>query len=555
MKQQLTLTLGLVFAATSSLQATLIFSDNFDSYADGVADSAYTAAYNNNPGTGDQVATGVGLGGSKGIQNDVSNYSLNTTLTRKNVSVALSNGPVTIDIFFQEDTTAPFGSARPQIGLLPVTDNGGVFNNVNNPELSCRIGGANTFELRANSAIVLDAGVDMSTLLTSGNWYDMRLTITRTTTNNTFAMTAWIFNSDTNGVVGGMVTSVTTNAVINSQFYTNQVLYAAVRENSQILNMDNFGMSQVPFTAPPPATVLFSDGFDSYTNGTADANYTAAYGGISGGPTCVVTNGTGLGGSKSVQAPGAADMTLIRKNVAIDLTAGTVTNGIFFQRVSAQIAAPQIGLMSELSGALNVVNSVGGRLNQFDQLDVRSSEGGVQSSVGTAVAVGVTLTNGNWYNLRTITTKTATTNQLTVVLQLWNSDTNGVVGSMIAANTQTVTNASVWADTTLYAAVRLNNGNSGVSNLDNFSATQVLLTSVSVPLFTSVLSSGGNVTMKGSGGAAAATYYLSSSTNLTTSRSAWIQIQTNTFAADGKFTNTVPLNPAIPQTFFELVVP
>ena len=554
MKQYLILTLGLVFAATSSLEATVIFSDNFNSYADGTADSAYTAAYNNNPGTGDQVATGVGLGGSKGIQNDVSNFSLNSTLTRKNVSIALSNGPVTIDIFFQEDTTSPFGSARPQIGLLDRTDNGGVFNNVNTPELSCRIGGANTFELRANSLGVLDGGIDMNTLLTSGNWYDMRLTITRTTTNNTFAVTAWIFNSDTNGVVGSLVTSVTTNAVINSQFYTNQVLYAAVRENSQILNMDNFSVSQVPFSAPPPATVLFSDGFDSYTNGTTDTAYTAAYGGISGGPTCVVTNGTGLSGSKSVQAPGTTDMTLIRKNVAIDLTAGTVTNSVFFQRVSAQIAAPQIGLMSELSGALNTVNSVGGRLNQFDQLDVRSSEGGTQSSVGTAVSVG-TLTNGNWYNIRTIITKTATTNQLTIVLQLWNSDTNGVAGTLIAANTQTATNASVWADTTLYAAIRLNNGNSGVSNLDNFSATQVLLSSVSVPLFTSISSSGGNVTMKGSGGAAAATYYLSSSTNLTTARSAWTHVQTNTFAADGKFTNTVPLNPASKQTFFGVEVP
>ena len=111
-------------------------------------------------------------------------------------------------------------------------------------------------------------------------------------------------------------------------------------------------------------------------------------------------------------------------------------------------------------------------MNQFDQLDIRSSENGVQSSVGTAVAVGVTLTNGNWYNLRTIITKTATTNQLEVVLQLWNSDTNGVVGTLIASNSQIGTNASVWADTTLYAAVRLNNGSFGVSNLDNFSVTQ-----------------------------------------------------------------------------------
>ena len=102
-----------------------------------------------------------------------------------------------------------------------------------------------------------------------------------------------------------------------------------------------------------PAAVLFSDNFDSYTNGTADANYTAAYNGPSGTTAYLVASGMGLSSSKSVQTPGTmTDATMIRKDAAINLASGTVTNSIFFQRVSAQIAAPQIGLMSELTGLL-----------------------------------------------------------------------------------------------------------------------------------------------------------------------------------------------------------
>ena len=49
-----------------------------------------------------------------------------------------------------------------------------------------------------------------------------------------------------------------------------------------------------------PAAVLFTDNFDSYTNGTADANYTAAYNGPSGSTAYLIASGTGLSSSKSV---------------------------------------------------------------------------------------------------------------------------------------------------------------------------------------------------------------------------------------------------------------
>ena len=75
------------------------------------------------------------------------------------------------------------------------------------------------------------------------------------------------------------------------------------------------------------------------------------------------------------------------------------------------------------------------------------------------------------------------------------------------------------------------------------------------PQITSVTSGGGNLTVSGNGGLAAATYYLTSSTNISTPRSAWTRITTNTFALDGGFTNSVPVNLAIPQYYLGLQVP
>ena len=221
-------------------------------------------------------------------------------------------------------------------------------------------------------------------------------------------------------------------------------------------------------TSSVHATVLFSDNFDSYANGTADAGYKSNYAGASGSPTFVITN-SGLSSSKSFQATG--DGTLIRTNVPINLAAGPATIDIFFQRGTAgQAASPQVGLMTNSTGALNTSESVGGRFNNLEALDVRSTVGGAQSSVGTAP--GATLTTGNWYFLRSIITSNAAANSLTVVLQLFNSSSAGVVGTGIVTNTQTFNNASVYAAAAkLYAAVRLS-GNTGVTNMDNFSVSQ-----------------------------------------------------------------------------------
>ena len=229
-------------------------------------------------------------------------------------------------------------------------------------------------------------------------------------------------------------------------------------------------------TSSLQAAQLFSDNFEGYATGTADATYKARYAGDSGAPTWSVSSGTGLyssgSQSQSIQ-PSSGTPTLIRTNVSINLANGAVTNDIFFKWLaSGQSASPQIGLMVSPSGALNTTYSIGGRVTQTPTLDVRSTDSANTSGTGVGSAPNVSLTVGNWYDLRAIISTNGPANSFTVVLQLWNSDTNGVVGTGIATNTQTFNNANVYANAgQLYAAVRANNPG-GISYADNFSVNQ-----------------------------------------------------------------------------------
>ena len=70
-------------------------------------------------------------------------------------------------------------------------------------------------------------------------------------------------------------------------------------------------------------------------------------------------------------------------------------------------------------------------------------------------------------------------------------------------------------------------------------------------VISSVTLSESNLIVSGSGGLSGVTYYVVASTNVALSPlTLWNKIATNMFAADGTFTNTLPIDPALPQEFF-----
>jgi autotransporter-associated beta strand protein len=75
------------------------------------------------------------------------------------------------------------------------------------------------------------------------------------------------------------------------------------------------------------------------------------------------------------------------------------------------------------------------------------------------------------------------------------------------------------------------------------------------PVISSVSSAGGNLTLSGSGGLPGATYYVVSTNNVAAPLANWPRISTNVFAADGNFTNTIPISLATPQAYFGIQAP
>lgn len=69
----------------------------------------------------------------------------------------------------------------------------------------------------------------------------------------------------------------------------------------------------------------------------------------------------------------------------------------------------------------------------------------------------------------------------------------------------------------------------------------------------SITPAGSSLVLRGSGGPASGSYYMLVSTSAALSpKTLWTRISTNVFAADGRFTNNVPINPAL-QAFFMIV--
>jgi hypothetical protein len=78
----------------------------------------------------------------------------------------------------------------------------------------------------------------------------------------------------------------------------------------------------------------------------------------------------------------------------------------------------------------------------------------------------------------------------------------------------------------------------------------------SLPLaFTSAKVSGGRLVMAGSGGTPGAGYTLLSTTNLALPLSAWTTNGTGTFDGSGSFSNSIPIVPSVPASFFRVRIP
>jgi len=234
--------------AATVARGAVVFSDNFNSYTPGQAnaDASFTAVYTSqaNPA----ITASGGLGNSQALS-----FTADATEVRTSPAIDLVNGdPVgSVSIYFQYVSGA--GVAAPQIGFTAASNGG--FTGAG--DVSGRVS-SNKLELRYNNAS-LAAGSTLS--FTAGNWYQLVFTAERTATVNLFNLAVSLYNSDSAGVVGSRVDTLATpvTTVATGFTYNDSSIFAAVRENSTIVFMDNFAASQsaaVPEPAPATAALL-----------------------------------------------------------------------------------------------------------------------------------------------------------------------------------------------------------------------------------------------------------------------------------------------------------
>ena len=171
------------------------------------------------------------------IVRDLPASAINYTTTDANRFASVSG-------YFQH--AGSFGVAGPHSGLVGA-NNGGF---TGAADIGGRITSGGFLQLRSNNATVLIDGTALT--LTTGNWYFLQYNVERTATADTFTSSISVYNSSSAGVLGSQIDSINSNFT-NAGMWADSVVFAAIRENTSIVNLDNFSLTQGT-AIPEPST-------------------------------------------------------------------------------------------------------------------------------------------------------------------------------------------------------------------------------------------------------------------------------------------------------------
>jgi hypothetical protein len=229
----------------------------------------------------------------------------------------------------------------------------------------------------------------------------------------------------------------------------------------------------------------------TFDSGTIDDAFTVVQ---DTAPTAPVTavysiNSTaGLSGSPAVVPANSGDATALYDLSSFNPTVGTITISSFFKKAAGtagtQPTLLQLGLASALDTRFNGYNAAGTLTDSFVNVRLRmegvngvafqaqSKAGNTDLASSSTQGATVNLVTDNFYQLVTTFDRTSAT-QFTVAGSLFNSNADGVVGTLITSLAPTLlTNGDVAGDSTLYAGFR-GLGANGLGAVDNFEVTQV----------------------------------------------------------------------------------
>jgi hypothetical protein len=244
---------GLLFAASTVHAATY----TFDSYANGELEAvsgspAQWAVQSTTSVKKYEVAAGIGLNGSKGIE-------IPTVSTEPDVTALAAtpldpaSGKITLSAYFRKraDSSATNGNAL-QLGLA--ASRPGAFLNNSGAFISGRFIATSTevFQLQTqtgNGSTATTTNHGSTFTLTNDNWYFLQVDLTRSATANTFIADLQLRNADSTGVLGTTVASATNLSVTtNNALYSDSTVFGGFRaaDLNAVDRLDNVSISQVP---------------------------------------------------------------------------------------------------------------------------------------------------------------------------------------------------------------------------------------------------------------------------------------------------------------------
>ena len=251
-----------------------------------------------------------------------------------------------------------------------------------------------------------------------------------------------------------------------------------------------------------------------------------------------------LTGSGSLTKTGSSIQTLSGTNTytgPTTVSAGTllVNGGLSGAGTVTVAGGGTLGGTGFINGPVNVSGTLRPGNNNIGKLTVSNTV----TLAGTTVMEISRTTTTNSDNL------TATTINLGGTLTVTN-----LAGTLEAGNTFTLFTGSLSGSITPASLPPLWPGLTWDTSALN-SAGVIRVDGARIPPQMNFALSGSDLVLSGSGGLAGATYYVVSANNVATPLANWVRVATNTFAADGGFTNAIPISLATPQAYYTIQVP
>jgi len=368
----------------------------------------------------------------------------------------------------------------------------------------------------------------------------------------------------------GRITNSGAGALAITKDSTNRLFLSQANFHRGDTRIINGGVLQIDNSAGLTNSTLDLQAADSgrLSFGTLTS---AVLGGLKGAHPFVITNESGAAMALTLGANGQSTTFASAMN---DGGAGSTVTKIGAGALTLSGTNTYTGATTINGGALFVNGGIAGSVTAAAGTTLGGS--GIIAGA-TALSTGSTLQPGSTNNtIGVLTVNNSVTMTATTTNRMELNRTNAVTSDKLAASSVTlngvliVTNlgptlhsgdsftlfsgtlSGSFASTTLpslFTGLSWNTSALATSGIISVTGT------ATPPPITSTSLSGTNFVLKGTGGLSGATYYLLASTNVAQSLADWPRLSTNVFAANGNFTNTIPMTAAPPQRYFLLQVP